>query len=91
MESQRPFGDMQQNTTPLTEQTLINLMQLLHNDERAADYCLATYNLLDEYVDMITDKADAAALMPLVKHHIDLCPMCREKYEILLDILQAEL
>jgi hypothetical protein len=27
--------------------------------------------------------------MPLVKHHLDLCPECYEEYQVLLNILQA--
>lgn len=32
---------------------------------------------------------DVARLMPLVQHHLDMCPDCREEFEALLRAVQA--
>jgi hypothetical protein len=68
------------------------LKQLLHalaytQDEELS--CAETFALLDEYAELMVSSVEAKALMPLVKHHLDHCLECRERYEILLQILQT--
>lgn len=50
--------------------------------------CEEVYELLDQYVEMVTRGEDAEALMPLVKHHLEMCVACREEYQALLRILE---
>ena len=72
----------------LDEQTTAKLMQALE-DTRDVEYnCEETFALLDEYADLVVDHADAASLMPLVKHHLDRCPDCDDRYKVLLSIIQ---
>lgn len=68
------------------------LKQLLHalahtEDEELS--CAETFALLDEYAELIAHSPEAEALMPLVKQHLAHCAECRDRYEILLQILQT--
>lgn len=51
--------------------------------------CDEVYELLDLFAEMISRGEDAATLMPLVQHHLQMCPECREEYEALLRTLEA--
>ncbi|MFO7538019.1 MAG: hypothetical protein R6X32_08155 [Chloroflexota bacterium] len=68
-------------------QRLVRLLELTDIDECS---CAETFDLLDEYVDLVDTNAEAAALMPLVKQHLDKCPHCQEMFETLLLALQTE-
>lgn len=67
---------------------LTRLLSLTGVDEYS---CEETYELLDEYVDLVDNKMEAAALMPIVKQHLDKCPRCRQAFADLLHALQSEL
>ncbi len=75
--------------TQLNEQNIVRLMQLVEQTEEGHYSCAEAFDLLDEYVELVASNQEAALLMPIVKRHIDHCPGCRDKYEILLNILQA--
>jgi hypothetical protein len=51
--------------------------------------CQETLDLLDEYVELVINKEDFAAIMPLVRCHVTDCPDCTERYETLIQILQS--
>ncbi|HID52419.1 MAG TPA: zf-HC2 domain-containing protein [Anaerolineae bacterium] len=74
----------------LNQAALLDLLRRLENVQENAYSCEETFDLLDEYVELVVTDEEAAALMPLVKNHLDMCPDCRERYEILLRILEAE-
>lgn len=46
--------------------------------------CDEAYEFLDSYADRISRGEDVAALMPLVHHHLEMCPDCREEFDVLL-------
>jgi len=50
--------------------------------------CEEAYRLLDQYADMVLRGEDPAALMPRVKHHLEMCMDCREEFEVLLEALR---
>lgn len=54
--------------------------------ELACDEVLA---LMDQFAEMVMRGEDAAELMPLVQHHLEMCGDCREEFEALLRILRA--
>lgn len=78
------------NMVRLDEASLIRLMQLVEQTEEGHYSCAETFDLLDEYVELVAGNQEAVLLMPIVKRHLDHCPGCRDKYEILLNILQAD-
>lgn len=79
-------------TTPseLSEEKLRQLLHQMEHTHEGMYSCAETFDLLDEYVDLVANKEEAALLMPYVRRHLDLCPDCREEYEILLRILQTD-
>lgn len=73
----------------LNNDAITSLMRQIDETQEDQYSCAETFDLLDEYVEMVDTGADAAALMPLVEHHIHACPDCRERFEALLLILQT--
>lgn len=51
--------------------------------------CDEVYALLDVFADAARRGEDVAALMPLVQHHLEMCPDCREEYHALLRSMNA--
>lgn len=74
----------------LDEATVKELMRRLEATEEGIYSCEETFALLDEYVELVAGDKDVAALMPLVRNHIKICPDCREACETLLRILESE-
>ncbi len=50
--------------------------------------CEEAHALMDQFAERVAHGENAAALMPLVQHHLDLCPGCREEYEALLRMIE---
>ncbi len=74
------------------EMTPEQFKQLVLDVARTQDVelaCESTHELLDEYADLVAGGQDAATTMPLVKHHMEMCPDCRDEYETLLKIVQS--
>lgn len=74
-----------------TESVLRRLISQIARTRDVELGCDEVYAVLDQYVEALASGADAAALLPLVKHHLDLCPDCFEEYEALLSIIEAGL
>ena len=51
--------------------------------------CQDVFELIDIYAEMTAKGQDAGAMLPLVKHHLDMCVECLEEYEALLRILES--
>ncbi|MCB9420835.1 MAG: zf-HC2 domain-containing protein [Ardenticatenaceae bacterium] len=68
---------------PFTDATLTRLMQQVAQTEEGYYTCEETFALLDEYAEMVVSGEDAAALMPLVKAHLRICPECGSHFDIL--------
>ncbi len=64
------------------------LKMIAITDEREIA-CDEVYSLLDQFTEMVARGEDASRLMPLVQKHLELCPDCREEYELLLSMLKA--
>lgn len=71
------------------ETVVIALMQLVERTKEGEYTCEETLDLLDEYVELVSDGQDVAAIMPLVRNHICDCPDCTERFEALVRILQS--
>lgn len=72
------------------ESALTLLMQLLEQTQEGEYSCSETFDLLDEYVEIVAgNPQEAAHLMPYVKRHLDHCKDCTEQYETLLLVLQG--
>jgi len=62
------------------------MLELTEENEYSCD---DVFRLLDQYSEMVARGENASELMPLIKHHLDLCKDCLEEYEALMSILQA--
>jgi hypothetical protein len=51
--------------------------------------CDQVYQVVDVFVERIADGEDVVNLFPLVLHHLDSCPDCREECEALLHALSS--
>ncbi len=72
----------------MDENSVTTLMALIEKTNEDEYSCEETFDLLDEYVELVADGQDVEQLMPLVKKHVDHCPDCGPRFEILLGILQ---
>ena len=84
MGSEKEKSEMQQ--MPAEFQKLIGMVEKTQDIELSCD---EVYHLLDQYTEVVDRGDNAQKLMPLVEHHIDICPDCREEFEALLRVLQA--
>lgn len=81
---------LDQSAKPALDQAgIVDLMQRLEKTLDNAYSCEEAFALLDEYVELVADDDEARQLMPLVKNHLDMCPDCRDKFEILLHVLKT--
>jgi hypothetical protein len=65
------------------------LMQMVDKTQEIELSCDDVYHILDQYTELVYQDENSQELMPLVEHHIQICPDCREEFEALLRILQA--
>lgn len=50
--------------------------------------CDEVFELIDQFTEMAQRGENVAELMPLVQHHLGMCPDCREEYEALKRVLE---
>ena len=66
---------------------LKQLLQIIsHTREEEID-CDEVYNVIDEYAEAVARGEDATKMLPLVKHHLEICQPCLEEYEALLRVI----
>jgi hypothetical protein len=82
---------MGQTAVRLDEAALIKLMHCLEMTRQNACTCDEAFAVLDEYVELAASGEQTAALMPLVKNHMEICHLCQEEFQALLHILETEL
>ena len=85
---QRLGWDKEDNKMQLPEE-FQKLLKMIENTQEVEFSCDDVYHLLDQYSEAVVQGKNAEELMPLVEHHIDICPDCREEFEALLRVLQA--
>jgi hypothetical protein len=59
------------------------LMQMISNTNEEELSCDEVFELLDQFSEMDLRGEDAARLMPMVQHHLEMCAGCREEFEAL--------
>lgn len=85
---QRMGWDKEEDKMQLPEE-FQKLLKMIENTKEVEFSCDDVYHLLDQYSEAVIQGKNAKELMPLVEHHIDMCPDCREEFEALLRVLQA--
>lgn len=75
----------------ISEEAVKELMRQLEITQEGGISCEEAFALLDEFVELVlAGDEDAAALMPLVRNHVELCADCCEEFETLLRILESD-
>ncbi len=66
------------------------MVQMINRTQDVELTCDEVHVLLGEFAQMALRNEDPAKLLPLVSQHLELCPDCREEYDALMQILQAD-
>jgi hypothetical protein len=66
------------------------LTHIAQTQEKELD-CGEVYQVVDVFAEAIARGEDPTELLPMVKHHLELCRDCGEEYEALLRILEADI
>ncbi len=82
----RPKKNLSQQSSAMT----VQLLQTLAMTKEEELSCGDIYSLLDQFVEIKTRGDDVEELMPMVKHHLDMCKECFEEYEALMTALEFE-
>ena len=82
----RPTKNTPQESAAMT----VRLLRSLAMTKEEEISCDDVHALLDEFVELKLRGEDVDELMPLVKHHLDMCRDCFEEYEALLTALEFE-
>ncbi len=75
---------------PAARQASLNTLAVLADSEDAMLTCDQVFDLIDQYAERAARGEDVAHLMPLVQAHLEMCPDCREHYEALKRVLNAD-
>ena len=59
------------------------VLAMLSNTQEVEMTCDEVFAALDQFAELAARGEDVSSLMPLVKHHLDMCPDCRQEYEVL--------
>jgi predicted anti-sigma-YlaC factor YlaD len=73
----------------LSSETIRNMMNAVKATRDQEMDCGHCHDELDRFIEMKISGLKAEEAMPLVKEHLDICPACREEYEVLLEALEA--
>jgi hypothetical protein len=82
----RPKKNLSPNSSAMTLQ-LLQSLAMTKEEEYACD---DVNKLIDQFVEIKTRGDNVEKLMPLVKHHLDMCKECCEEYEALMAALEFE-
>jgi hypothetical protein len=66
------------------------LMQMLINMHEEEMPCEDVFEVMDLYAEAVNHGEDVSQIMPLVERHLIVCGVCREQFEMLLDMVKYE-
>jgi len=78
-----------QSGNEMSPEDMQNLLRRLEKTQEVEYSCDEANALMDQFAEMVIRGEDAAEMMPLVQHHLEMCPDCAEELEALLTILEA--
>ncbi len=52
--------------------------------------CSDCFDQISDYIDLVVAGKDAEKQMPRVKQHLGQCRVCREEYQVLLDLARQQ-
>lgn len=65
------------------------LVESLRNTLEDELDCQQVYEVIDVYAEMAMRGEDVSEVLPMVKHHLEMCKDCMEEYDALMRILKA--
>lgn len=65
---------------------LLSRLENTHEEELSCDEVFA---LVDVYAEAYSRGEDVDKLMPLLRHHLDMCKECEEEYQALVQVLEG--
>jgi predicted anti-sigma-YlaC factor YlaD len=72
-----------------TEQ-LKKMIEMVMKTKEIELSCDDVHDILDQYAELTLAGEDVSELLPLVHHHLEMCPDCREEFEALTRILKSQ-
>lgn len=73
----------------MTPEAIRGLLERLERTLPEELSCEEAYDLIDQYADLLQSGENAASLLPLVEHHLEMCIDCKEEFEALMRALRA--
>lgn len=70
--------------------TMQRLLQMLANTRAEELDCGEVHRVIDVYAEASARGENPAKLLPMIKHHLEMCNCCDEEYEALLRILEQD-
>ncbi|MBI5354038.1 MAG: hypothetical protein HZB50_15455 [Chloroflexi bacterium] len=77
--SSSPQNGMQADKSEMMQKVLT----MLSNTQDVEMTCDEVFAVLDQFAELAARGEDVSRLMPLVQHHLDMCPDCQEEYKVL--------
>ncbi len=91
---QKIFGIKQRSAPPVsirnqeeTSEKMQKMLTMLSNTENIELTCEEVFAVLDQFAELAAHGEDVSKLMPLVQHHLDMCPDCQDEYRVLKNIV----
>ncbi len=66
------------------------MIDMISNTREEELSCDDVHARIAQYADMALAGENVDEFLPLVSHHLDMCPDCREEYEALLKIIASQ-
>ena len=80
---------METNQQHLDIKTLKKIVECICCTKDEEIGCMECYEELDNFVEMHLEGKKPEEALPLVKHHLDLCPACKEEYSALIEAMES--
>ena len=75
------------DTSNKTLEGLLKTLAATHQNELD---CQEVYEVVDVYAEMSARGEDVSEVLPMVKHHLEMCKDCLEEFDALMRILEAQ-
>ncbi len=77
-----------ENKMAMTSDQAKKMLRMIEKTQDEELSCDEVFELLAVYAEKAARGEDVGDLFPLVEHHLEMCPDCREEYEAVMRILE---
>lgn len=74
----------------ITAKQIKKMIEIVMKTQEVELSCDEVHEILDQYTEMALAGENVSELLPLVHHHLEMCPDCREEFEALTRILKSQ-